>query len=250
MRTRIAYSLLALAVGFAAWTGATRARAGETPAGAAPTAIELFTSQGCSSCPPADELLYEMAGREEVVAISWHVSYWDYIGWKDPFATAWSTDRQMGYRGKLGRNYAYTPQMVIDGRHDVVGSRRGLVGRTVDQSRRDAAGRIPVTLARDPVSGELVIAFAAHALERNLDIWLVGYSGVHETKVLRGENRGGTLRNTHIARTLQNLGTWDGAAGSIRIAPAAHDDVAGFALLLQEPGQGAILGAAKLDLNS
>ncbi len=250
MRTPIAICLLALGLGFAASEGVTALCAAENPAGAAPTVIELFTSQGCSSCPPADELLYEMAGRDEVVAISWHVSYWDYIGWKDPFATAWSTDRQMGYRGKFGRAYAYTPQMVIDGRHDVVGSRRGQVGRVVDESRRQAAGRIPVALARDMASGELAITFVARKLARNLDIWLVGYSGVHETKVLRGENRGGTLRNTHIARTLNHLGTWDGAGTTLRVPLPAHEDIAGVAVLLQEPGQGAILGAAKLDLTS
>lgn len=214
-----------------------------------PTVVELFTSQGCSSCPPADKLLYELADRADIVAISWHISYWDYIGWKDPFATEWSTERQTGYRGKLGRRYVYTPQMVIDGQHDVVGSRRAEVAKTIDASRREAAMRIPVALTRDAGTGELVIAFAARELERSLDIWLVGYSGVHETRVLRGENRGETLRNTHVARSLARLGTWDGAAGVLRVPLPAHEDIAGVALLLQEPGQGAIRGAGRFDLN-
>jgi hypothetical protein len=226
------------------------AQAGEVQAAAPATVIELFTSQGCSSCPPADELLYEMAGSDEVVAISWHVTYWDYIGWKDPFATGWSTARQTGYRGKFDRRYVYTPQMVIDGEHDVVGSRRGDVKRVVSASREGAARRIPVSLHRDTASGELVVTFTPQRLDRSLDVWLVGYSGVHETRVSRGENRGATLRNTHIARTMHSLGTWDGAGTTLRVPLPAHEDVAGFAVLLQEPGQGAIRGAAKLDLTS
>jgi len=259
MRGLTSLGVLAVAVGLFAFAGEPAdpvptlhlgSAAAAEAAGRPPTVIELFTSQGCSSCPPADQLLYELADRDEIVAISFHVTYWDYIGWKDPFATSWSTNRQTGYRGKLGREYAYTPQMVIDGRYDVVGSRRGDVGRFVEASRRDAAGRIPVTLARDAATGGLVVTLAARELDRNLDIWLVGYSGVHETKVLRGENRGGTLRNTHIARSLERLGTWDGAGGTLRVPLPAHDDIAGVALLLQEPGQGAIRGAAKLDLMS
>ncbi len=251
--------LLAAGVGLlsvvVAPTGPTRALRVDTAAaaeaaGPPPTVIELFTSQGCSSCPPADELLYEMAGSDEVVAISWHVTYWDYIGWKDPFATGWSTDRQTGYQGKFDRGYVYTPQMVIDGRHDVVGSRRGEVQRIVSASREDAPQRIQVRLGRDAAAGELLVTFTPRRLERSLEIWLVGYSGVHETKVSRGENRGATLRNTHIARTINRVGSWDGAGGTIRVPLPAHDDVAGFAVLLQEPGQGAIRGAAKLDLTS
>jgi len=212
--------------------------------------VELFTSQGCSSCPPADELLYEMADRDDVVAISWHVTYWDYIGWKDPFATDWGTTRQRTYRGQLGNSYVYTPQMVIDGRHDVVGSRRSDVLRTVTGSRDDAPRRIAIDLDRDTAAGELVLTFTPRKLDRPLEIWLIGYSGVHETKVSRGENRGATLRNTHIARTFDRVGSWDGTGGTIRVQMPIHDDISGFAVILQEPGQGAIHGAAKLDLTS
>ncbi len=222
--------------------------AGERATDTAPTVVELFTSQGCSSCPPADALLYEMAGRDDVVAISWHVTYWDYIGWKDPFATDWGTDRQRAYRGKFDRNYLYTPQMVIDGRHDIVGSHRREVMRTVAASRNAAPGRIGFRLGRNADAGELVVTFAPRVLDNVLEIWLVGYSGVHETTVTRGENRGATLRNTHIARTLTRVGSWDGTGGTMRVPLPAHDDVAGVAVLLQEPGQGPIRGAAKLDL--
>lgn len=237
-------------MGFALSASGGVARAEEGPAAAPPTVVELFTSQGCSSCPPADELLYEMAGRGDIVAISWHVTYWDYIGWKDPFATAWSTSRQRGYRGKFARSYAYTPQMVIDGRHDVVGSHRREVIGIVSASRKEAPDRIRVGLQRDAAAGELVLTFTPQPVDEALEIWLVGYSGVHETKVSRGENRGAKLRNTHIARTMDRLGSWDGTGGTMRVPLPSHEDIAGFAVILQEPGQGAIRGAAKLDLTS
>jgi len=246
MRTIFAICLLALGTGFATSAGGSAARAENGP----PTVVELFTSQGCSSCPPADALLYELAGRADVLAISWHVTYWDYIGWKDPFATGWSTDRQRAYRSQLGNSYVYTPQMVIDGRHDVVGSRRREVMHTVQASRDDAPSRIRIGLGHEAAAGELILTFAAQPLDRPLEIWLVGYSGVHETKVARGENRGATLRNTHVARTLDRLGSWDGTARTLRVPLPAHEDVAGFAVILQEPGQGPIRGAAKLDLSS
>jgi len=252
MKRGLAYFLLSLVAGSAVFLDAPAsmgaAGAAEDHAAAPPTVIELFTSQGCASCPPADELLYEMAGRDDVVAISWHVTYWDYIGWKDPFATDWSTSRQRGYGGKFARSYVYTPQMVIDGKHDVVGSRRGEVMHVVSASREDAPDRIRVGLDRDAAAGEIVIAFAPQRLDRALEIWLVGYSGVHETKVSRGENRGATLRNAHVARTFSRVGSWDGTGGIMRVPLPAHEDIAGVAVLLQEPGQGAIHGAAKLDL--
>jgi hypothetical protein len=243
MTKRTVLCVLAFAAGLVA-----SARAEDLRGAAAPTVVELFTSQGCSSCPPADRLLYDLAERDDIVAIAWHVSYWDYIGWTDPFATDWSTDRQRAYRGKLGRKYVYTPQMVIDGRHDVVGSRRREVTHIIDTSREVAPERFRVELAHDAAARELVITFTEQRLDDALEIWLIGYSGVHETKVSRGENRGATLRNTHVGRTMDRLGSWDGSGGSLRVPMPAHDDVAGCAVILQEPGQGAIRGAAKLDL--
>lgn len=219
-------------------------------AAASPTVIELFTSQGCSSCPPADELLQEVAGHEDIVALSFHVTYWDYIGWKDPFATDWSTERQSGYRGKFGRDYAYTPQMVIDGRYDVIGSRRGRVKDTIAKSRKEAPQRISVGLARDAASGEFVVTLPDRSLNSALEVWLVGYSGSKVTVVGRGENARRTLRNTHIARSLELVGRWDGTGGEVRVTLPADDDIVGIAVLLQEPGQGPIRGAAKLDLMS
>jgi len=212
------------------------------------TVVELFTSQGCSSCPPADAFLAELAARDDVIAVAYHITYWDYIGWKDPFATDWGTERQYSYARVLGRGYPYTPQMVVDGKHDLVGSRRGDVANALVASMQEADARIPVTLRRD--GDELIVTLPEARLDTPLHIWLVRYSGSHETKVERGENRGSTLVNTHIARHLELLGRWDGKAGEIHAAiPLANAREGGVAVWLQEPAPGAILGAAKLDFS-
>src|SRR5215831_16018900 len=107
-----------------------RASAGDAPP-AGPVLVELFTSQGCSSCPPADQLLGELARRPDVVAIGFHVDYWDYIGWKDPYAGPWATKRQRSYAHSLGLHMVYTPQVVVDGGADAVGSDRAAIDRLI-----------------------------------------------------------------------------------------------------------------------
>jgi len=213
--------------------------------GAPPTVVELFTSQGCSSCPPADALLAELAGRRDVVAIAYHVTYWDYLGWKDPFATAWGTGRQRAYVRALGLRGPYTPQMVVDGGTDVVGSRRRAVAAALADSRASAAARVRAGLSRDPATGDLLVSLPGHPLDRAAEILLVRYAGPRKTEVLRGENGGRVLENTRIARELRRLGAWTGEPRQLRV-PADPDAAGGYALILQEPGQGRILGAAQL----
>lgn len=241
MKRTILISLLAALAGFGA--------AGSAPADAdrPPAVVELFTSQGCSSCPPADAFLRELAKRDDVIAIAYHVNYWDYIGWKDPFATDWGTDRQYRYAKVLRRGYPYTPQMVIDGKHDAVGSQRGPVANALVSSIQEAGGRIPLALRRE--GDRLIVTLPENRLNAPLDLWLVRYSGDHETKVARGENRGATLVNTHIAQHMELLERWSGEAREISIAlPLPGDRDGGVAVWVQEPGPGAILGAAKLAL--
>lgn len=220
-----------------------------TATGDPPTVVELFTSQGCSSCPPADRLLTELAPREDVVAIAYHVDYWDHIGWKDPFAARWATDHQRAYARVLGRGYPYTPQMVVDGTRDVVGSRAVAVGNAILASQAEASGRIALTLSRDQGNGDLVVTLPARDLAAPLHVWLVRYSGPHVTRVRAGENRGATLTNSNIARERRLLGQWSGEATELRTAlPLPEEAGGGIAVWLQEPGPGAILGAAKLAL--
>jgi hypothetical protein len=222
--------------------------AGNALAGAdtPPTVVELFTSQGCSSCPPADAFLAELAERDDVIAVAFHITYWDYIGWKDPFATDWGTERQYGYAKVLARGYPYTPQMVVNGKKDLVGSDRVQVANAMIASMQEANARIPVMLRRE--ADELVVTLPAVKLEEPLHMWLVRYSGPHETKVARGENRGTTMINTNIARHLELLGSWSGEPREIRAPlPQPGEDEGGVAVWVQERNAGAILGAAKLD---
>lgn len=243
MRRTIAISALAALTSFGV---AGNSLSGEK---APPSVVELFTSQGCSSCPPADRLLVELAEREDVVAIAFHVNYWDYIGWKDPFATQWGTDRQSSYARSLGLGNRYTPQMLVDGKRNVVGSRRVEVANALVSSMRESDERIPLSLARE--ADEIVAHLPGRTLNRPLQIWLVRYSGPRETKVRRGENRGATLINTHIALQMELVGEWDGKAGERRMPlPLAGDREGGVAVWVQEKGPGAILGAASLDLVS
>lgn len=210
--------------------------------------VELFTSQGCSSCPPADAILAELAGRRDVVAIAYHVTYWDHLGWKDPFATRWGTERQGRYVRVLGLRNRYTPQMVVDGAMDVVGSRREAVAGALRASREAAAGRIEIALSRDPAKGALRIHVSRRPSEKVAELLLIRYAGSRETKVLRGENGGRTLRNTHIAREIRHIASWAGTPLNL-LVPVAEDpgdDHGGYAVLLQDRASGRIIGAAKL----
>ncbi len=175
-----------------------------------PIVVELFTSQGCNSCPPADEFLRELSARRDVLALEFHVDYWDYIGWRDPFAQRHFTDRQRAYSRAMEQRYVYTPQMVIDGRFQEVGSDREAVLRLIERARtaRGAgltieAGqgeRASVRIRRPFVNGPAMV-WAAVALDL-----------ANETDVLRGENGGRRLVNTNTVRRMQRLGTYNGTA--------------------------------------
>ncbi|MCB1882474.1 MAG: DUF1223 domain-containing protein [Geminicoccaceae bacterium] len=215
------------------------------PTGAAdgpPTVVELFTSQGCSSCPPADAYLGELAGRGGVVALSFHVAYWDRLGWKDPFASAWATDRQYGYGAALGLNGVYTPQMVIDGATDAVGSHRAAIERVLEASRAAAGSRLAVALRRDAQG--LAVVLPRATLNAPVGVWLARYDPLtRTTDVKRGENGGRRLENVNVVKALERVATWNGADATLRV-PAPTGD--GVAVLVQREGQGAILGAAAL----
>lgn len=214
--------------------------------GATPTVVELFTSQGCSSCPPADRLLAEMAGEDNVVALAFHVNYWDRLGWPDRFATQWGTDRQNAYSRSF-RGYAYTPQMVIDGSIDAVGSRYSEVANAMLKSRNRSADKIPVGLDWKSAEGVLTVSLPDRPAPAGTGVWLVRYIGARQTEVRRGENTGKTLLEANIVQSMDLLGPWPAGGGEFvaRLAPpyAAGD---GIAVLVQARGPGAILGAAKV----
>jgi hypothetical protein len=214
-----------------------------------PVVVELFTSQGCSSCPPADALLNELASDPRVLALSFHVDYWDYIGWKDPFASAQYTERQRDYVAKLGLRYVYTPQMVIDGRHDAVGSNRSDVTLAIEKA---AATPPAMEVTLEGVEGGRALLSAGAAPAEPATVWLVTFDDDHDTEVARGENRGRSLHNSNVVRELTALGTWTGEQKTFALdfSAAKAAGRGGCAVIVQEGRGGPVLGAAVYDLDS
>jgi len=223
------------------------------PAGAAgqapppPVVVELYTSQGCNSCPPADELLLELAARPDVLALSLHVDYWDYIGWKDPFGSPMNTDRQRRYAEALGLPYVFTPQIVVDGRQSVVGSRRDEVMQAIEAA---AAGRQALDIRFVHEGGGKVVIPAGPAPAAGATVWLAVFDRRHETEVKRGENAGRTIRNANVVRQFERLGTWTGQMLEIPLdlGAAAARGRDGCAVIVQDGRYGPVLGAAAMPL--
>ena len=216
------------------------------------TVVELYTSQGCSSCPPADAFLGELAGREGVLALSFHVDYWDYIGWKDPYASPAHTDRQRRYSRRFGRRYVYTPQMVIQGMAEEIGSDRSKVLKRIGEAAK--VKRVPVRLGHGADRDTITISIPPAATDGDVDdvvVWLVVYDRNHETAVKRGENRGRTMRNFNVVRGLRRVARWRGEALETEASLAEFAEAKGdaCAVLLQSRRSGHIVGAARLALD-
>ena len=213
----------------------------------APVVVELFTSEGCSSCPPADALLGELAARPDVVALAFHVDYWDYIGWKDPYASPASTQRQRDYASVLGLRMIYTPQMVVDGRTDVVGSDRREVEAAIEAAARQP--KLALTIEADGGGHRVLIPSATGDWTGGeATVWLAVFDQAQETKVHRGENGGRTLKEYNIVREWRQIGSWNGAAVSLPLDVTADADRNGCAVIVQSGPVGPVLGAAIMPL--
>jgi hypothetical protein len=197
-----------------------------------PVVVELFTSQGCSSCPPADALLRDLAGRSDVLALGFHISYWDDLGWKDPFSSTAATERQRAYARQFGRGQVYTPQMVVEGRREMVGSDRGAVGAALAAARPEAL--CPVSFAQDRRSVSLGGGSGSGS------VLLLRFVQKRVTRIGAGENARRTAEDANGVETLAALGRWDGSAQRFAIDPPAAGE--GVAVLVQA-ADGRILGA-------
>jgi hypothetical protein len=200
-----------------------------------PAVIELFQSQGCSSCPPANANVNALSQRPDVLALSFAVTYWDSLGWKDTFAKGQFTDRQWQYARAMHQDNVYTPQVVVNGRVEGVGAERGEIETLI--RRADRAGGPDILIK----GGSVEIGAAPGPAA---DVWLVRYDPrTIEVPVLRGENAGKTLPHKNIVRELVRLGGWSGEAE--RFALPAGDPALSTAILVQTSGAGPILAAAK-----
>jgi hypothetical protein len=208
-----------------------------------PLVVELYTSQGCSSCPPADALLGEIAARADVLALSFHVDYWDKFGWIDRFTLPAAKQRQFAYVRKFGQDWVYTPEMVIDGHIDLVGA-----GRQALQSQL-ATPRSGVPVHIEARDAQVFISIDAATGVEEGDVLLISYQPNAVTAIAVGENAGRELHEFNIVRSMVPLGHWTGSAAHWQVAlkslPAGASRVA---VLLQQPGPGPIIGAATATL--
>lgn len=212
-----------------------------------PWAVELFTSQGCSSCPPADAYLGALAKRLDIVALSYHVDYWDYIGWKDAFATRATTNRQRAYARVLKQRYVYTPEMVVEGIGHDTGRERAGIERLLAEAQRRSTKRATPELSRTQV-GALTVKLAAFPLEgAPADVTLAIYDRRHSTPVASGENQGRMLENFNVVRRLEMLSRWNGAAASWTIEDAGLQPGLGAAVIVQRADHGPVIGCNKLE---
>ncbi|HEV7463553.1 MAG TPA: DUF1223 domain-containing protein [Methyloceanibacter sp.] len=214
--------------------------------------IELFTSQGCSSCPPADKLLAELAERPGVIALSYSVDYWNYLGWHDTLSIPANSQRQREYAQARGDGRVYTPQVVVDGLTHVNGAdEKSIDEAVVAAAVRLADIKVPITMRAEGDS--LVIGLGA-ALEnshtRAATVWLAIAREQETVSVTRGENRGLTLSYRHPVRELSPVGMWKGEAMTIRLPLKDLKTMGGDCLvaLLQVENAGPILGAAEYEV--
>lgn len=206
-----------------------------------PVVVELFTSQSCSSCPPAEAVLGGLAAtRPDLLPLAFHVTYWDRLGWKDRYSLPAATARQRGYAAGFGADSVYTPQLVVDGARHVVGSDRRAVAAAIAAAEAERAAAPSVALAVRRTADGLAIEVGGGAGTGRL--WLVGFDAEQVTAVASGENAGRTLRQANVVRALEAAGTWDGTPARMAAARPAGERAA---VLLQAPG-GRILAAAVL----
>ena len=208
--------------------------------------VELFTSQACSSCPPADAVLGRLVQKGGVIALSYHVDYWNYLGWRDTFSSREFTERQYGYARTLGRENVYTPQAVIDGRDHAVGSDQRAIERKVDAFARSGNGlSVPVSARQSGVKVTINVGRGSGSA----NLLLVYFDSKSTVAIPRGENRGRTVTYWHVVRDVQTVGMWDGKAMDVVMPASVFKTSAsgGCAVLLQRMSRdnspGAIIGA-------
>lgn len=212
-----------------------------------PVVVELYTSQGCNSCPPADALLGQLAARKDVIAMSLPITYWDMLGWKDTLGTEADTKRQKAYAQAMWRGGVYTPQVIVDGVNDVVGGREAQIESTIAARAADETA-IPVTVSLGKSIIHVAIG-ASPTRDANATVWFFRIQPQATVNITGGENAGHTYTYRNIVRDIRAVGVWKGQAVSLdlprrELLGTSADSIA---VLVQQGGYGRILGAAMLE---
>lgn len=226
-------------------TACCSAEAASNNAVAVTSVLELFTSQGCSSCPPADALLATLARKPDVIAVSFPVDYWDYIGWKDTLAAPAFAARQKAYAAAHGEQHVYTPEIVVNGLAGVVGSDRQEIEEAVRASKgREGALTLPMRLSRSNGAIIIEVGEGEGGPAEVVALRVVRSKAVH---IGRGENAGRSVTYINVVRAIDKLGDWTGSTATFRL-PETGEEGEGYVVLLQKgplEKPGVILGAAK-----
>ncbi|PZQ13014.1 MAG: DUF1223 domain-containing protein [Ancylobacter novellus] len=228
----------------------TPAAAGETPK----SVVELFTSQGCSSCPPADRLASELAAKGDALVLTLPVDYWDYLGWKDTLANPANSARQRAYAMSRGDRQIFTPQIVVNGRESTIGGDEGAVGNAIARAEKEGGFALPVDV--DIADGRIEVEVEkprASGAAVHGEVWAFAIQRSREVDISRGENAGRKVAYANVVRHMTRLGSWDGGPARFEIPTeeVMGPDSDGVAVLVQAGNggkPGAILGAARADV--
>ena len=258
MMKKLSVLPLVLIVLTSAWSLGASSETAPSPNSRPPILIELFTSEGCSSCPPADTFLEKLDSVQpvptaELIVLSEHVDYWNHDGWKDPFSSAFYSDRQNDYKSRFGLKSVYTPEMVVDGASEFLGSDAHSAERALTQAIKSP--KIPVTLSRLSIDASNTLqvhiesdALPASSREKEADVYVAVALHHAESDVLRGENAGHRLAYANVAQTLKDVGVLRRGQAfsqdvSLKLEPGTDKNNLRIIAFVQEKHQGKVLGA-------
>jgi hypothetical protein len=209
-----------------------------------PVIVELFTSQGCSSCPPADAYFKTLKEQPDVLALSYHVDYWDYLGWRDTLGSSEFSQRQYDYAKSRGDKNVYTPQMIINGGKHFVGSQRDQVSSAIASARAENATDW-VDMEMSDNATDVTIAIPAGKPMKEPTLWLLAFAHSISVEIKKGENAGSTVEYHNVVRKMVPAGMWHGEAAKIMLPKGSvvPEGCKGWVALLQEGKVGRVIGA-------